>query len=80
VNTDGGLLSNGFVLGTSDLAQIVENVYQLQGNAGDRQVKKDVKHALSSLGGSAGSGFCGGIAGKGFGIGGGYSVTILSTY
>ncbi len=81
VNTDGGFMANGLVLGASDLAQVVENVLQLRGDAGDRQVKKEnMKYALSTMGASGGSGFCGGIAGRGFGTGGGYEVTILEKY
>ena len=81
INTDGGFMSNGYCLGASDIAQIVENVLQLRGDAGDRQIKKEnMKYALSMIGGSGGTGFCGGIAGRGFGVGGGYAVTILEKY
>ena len=81
VNTDGGFMANGLVLGASDIAQVVENVLQLRGEAGDRQVKKEnIKYALSAMGASGGSGFCGGIAGRGFGTGGGYGVTILEKF
>jgi acetyl-CoA acetyltransferase len=76
VNTDGGAMSNGYVLGASDLAQVIECVYQLRGQAGDRQVP-DAKWALTHIMGSGGSGFCGGFGGRGFGPGGGYAVTVL---
>ncbi|MEH6581154.1 MAG: thiolase family protein [Halioglobus sp.] len=38
VNTDGGCLANGEPIGASGLRQIVENVTQLRGEAGARQV------------------------------------------
>ncbi len=38
VNTDGGCLANGEPIGASGLRQIVENVTQLRGEAGERQV------------------------------------------
>jgi len=38
VNTDGGLLANGEPVGASGLRMIHENVLQLRGEAGDRQV------------------------------------------
>jgi len=76
VNTDGGAMSNGYVLGASDLAQVIECVYQLRGQAGDRQVP-DAKWALTHIMGSGENGFCGGFGGRGFGPGGGYAVTVL---
>ena len=39
VNTSGGLLSKGHPIGATGLAQIAEVVWQLQGQAGDRQVE-----------------------------------------
>ncbi len=77
VNTDGSLVANGFALGASDLAQLVENVYQLRGQAGERQVP-EAKWALTHFMGSGGSTFCGGFGGRGFGPGGGYGVTVLT--
>jgi acetyl-CoA acetyltransferase len=38
VNRSGGLLSKGEPLGASALGQVVEQVRQLRGQAGDRQV------------------------------------------
>lgn len=38
VNTDGGCLANGEPVGASGLRQVYENVLQLRGDAGDRQV------------------------------------------
>lgn len=39
VNPDGGLLSRGHPLGATGLAQVAEIVWQLRGEAGDRQVE-----------------------------------------
>jgi acetyl-CoA acetyltransferase len=38
INTDGGCLANGEPIGASGLRQIYENVLQLRGDGGDRQV------------------------------------------
>jgi acetyl-CoA acetyltransferase len=38
INTDGGCLANGEPIGASGLRQIYENVLQLRGDAGERQV------------------------------------------
>ena len=38
VNTDGGCLANGEPIGASGLRQVYENVLQLRGDAGERQV------------------------------------------
>ncbi len=46
VNTSGGLLSKGHPIGATGLAQIVELVWQLRGEAGERQVE-GAKIALS---------------------------------
>lgn len=40
VNTSGALISRGYPIGTSGLAQIYELVVQLRGEAGQRQAKK----------------------------------------
>ena len=40
MNTDGGLKSFGHPTGATGVRMIVENVLQLQGRAGARQVKK----------------------------------------
>lgn len=40
VNTDGGLMGRGHPMGATGLAQIIEIIRQLRGEAGDRQVKK----------------------------------------
>lgn len=39
VNTSGGLLSKGHVIGATGISQIIEVVRQLRGQAGERQVK-----------------------------------------
>lgn len=39
INTDGGCIANGEPIGASGLRQVIENVTQLQGRAGARQVK-----------------------------------------
>lgn len=77
VNTDGGLVANGFAIGASDLAQVVESVYQLRGQAAERQVP-EARWALTHFMGSGGSTFCGGFGGRGFGPGGGYGVAVLT--
>ena len=46
VNPSGGLLAKGHPLGATGVAQIVEAVWQLQGNAGKRQIP-DAKTALT---------------------------------
>ena len=38
INTDGGLIANGEPIGASGMRQIYENVLQLRGDAGERQV------------------------------------------
>jgi acetyl-CoA C-acetyltransferase len=55
VNTSGGLKSKGHPVGATGVAQVVEVVHQLRGEAGDRQVK-DAKMGLTqNMGGSGGS-------------------------
>ena len=49
-NTSGGLLARGHPIGATGLAQLVELVLQLRGDAGGRQVP-DVKVALAQNGG-----------------------------
>ncbi|MDY6964370.1 MAG: thiolase family protein [Halobacteriota archaeon] len=78
VNTDGGMLANGQPLGACGLAQVYELVEQLRGKAKDRQVKDDIEYAVQYNGGSFGSGFCGGIGGRGFGTGGSYIVNVFT--
>ncbi len=54
VNTDGGCIANGEPIGASGLRQIYENVLQLRGDAGQRQVQNDPKVAYTHVYGSPG--------------------------
>lgn len=47
VNTDGGLKAFGHPTGATGVRMIMENVLQLQGRAGERQIQKPVTLALS---------------------------------
>lgn len=52
VNTSGGLKAKGHPIGATGVAQAYEIVLQMKGESGPRQVKKDVRFALSmSMGG-----------------------------
>ena len=57
VNTDGGCLANGEPIGASGLRQVYENVLQLRGHAGERQVE-DAKVAYSHVYGAPGLSAC----------------------
>jgi len=54
VNTDGGCLANGEPVGASGLRQVYENVLQLRGDAGVRQVQGDPRVAYTHVYGSPG--------------------------
>ena len=54
VNTDGGCLANGEPIGASGLRQIHENVVQLRGQGGARQVPGEPKLAYSHVYGAPG--------------------------
>jgi acetyl-CoA C-acetyltransferase len=54
VNTDGGCLANGEPVGASGLRQVYENVLQLRGDAGQRQVPGDPKVAYTHVYGAPG--------------------------
>lgn len=54
VNTDGGCLANGEPIGASGLRQVYENVLQLRGNAGVRQVPNDPQVAYTHVYGAPG--------------------------
>lgn len=54
VNTDGGCLANGEPVGASGLRQVYENVLQLRGDAGKRQVGGDPKVAYTHVYGAPG--------------------------
>jgi acetyl-CoA acetyltransferase len=54
VNTDGGCLACGEPIGASGLRQVYENVQQLRGRAGERQVPDDPRLAYSHVYGAPG--------------------------
>jgi acetyl-CoA acetyltransferase len=54
VNTDGGCLANGEPIGASGLRQVYENVLQLRGDAGNRQVPNDPRVAYTHVYGAPG--------------------------
>jgi acetyl-CoA acetyltransferase len=54
VNTDGGCLANGEPIGASGLRQIHENVVQLRGEGGERQVPGDPKLGYTHVYGAPG--------------------------
>uniref|UniRef100_A0A7V0Z6H6 Thiolase domain-containing protein n=1 Tax=candidate division WOR-3 bacterium TaxID=2052148 RepID=A0A7V0Z6H6_UNCW3 len=55
INTSGGLKSKGHPVGATGIAQIVEVVEQLRGNAGKRQVKNARIGLTQNMGGSGAS-------------------------
>lgn len=55
VNTSGGLKSKGHPVGATGVAQIVEAVTQLRGEAGDRQVGGARRGLTQNMGGTGGS-------------------------
>ncbi len=55
VNTSGGLKSKGHPVGATGVAQAVEIVKQLRGEAGERQVKESRTAMAQNMGGSGGS-------------------------
>jgi acetyl-CoA C-acetyltransferase len=54
VNTDGGCLANGEPIGASGLRQVYENVLQLRGDAGERQVPGNPKVGYTHVYGAPG--------------------------
>ena len=58
VNTDGGCLANGEPIGASGLRQVYENVLQLRGAAGDRQVPGRPRVAFTHVYGAPGISAC----------------------
>jgi acetyl-CoA C-acetyltransferase len=54
VNTSGGLKSKGHPVGASGVAQVVEMWRQLRGEAGPRQVPREVRRALTHNVGATG--------------------------
>ena len=55
VNTSGGLKSKGHPVGATGVAQVIEAVHQLRGEAGDRQVEGARVGLTQNMGGSGGS-------------------------
>ncbi|MDR6174675.1 thiolase C-terminal domain-containing protein [Nocardioides zeae] len=58
INTDGGCLANGEPVGASGLRQVYENVLQLRGDAGPRQVPGSPKVAFTHVYGAPGVSAC----------------------
>jgi acetyl-CoA acetyltransferase len=58
INTDGGCLANGEPIGASGLRQVYENVLQLRGGAGPRQVPGRPRSAFSHVYGAPGISAC----------------------
>jgi len=58
INTDGGCIANGEPIGASGLRQIHENLLQLQGRAGERQVPGDPKVGFTHVYGAPGVSAC----------------------
>jgi acetyl-CoA C-acetyltransferase len=58
INTDGGCLANGEPIGASGLRQVYENVLQLRGQAGPRQVPDDPAAAFTHVYGAPGVSAC----------------------
>ncbi len=55
VNTSGGLKSKGHPVGATGVAQVMEIVKQLRGEAGERQIKDAKRGLTQNMGGSGGS-------------------------
>jgi len=58
INTDGGCLANGEPIGASGLRQVHENVLQLRGTAGERQVPGQPRVAFTHVYGAPGISAC----------------------
>jgi len=58
INTDGGCLANGEPIGASGLRQVYENVLQLRGAAGKRQVPGEPQVAFTHVYGAPGVSAC----------------------
>jgi len=58
INTDGGLLANGEPIGASGMRQIYENVLQLRGDAGERQVPRQPWVGFTQVYGAPGLSAC----------------------
>jgi acetyl-CoA acetyltransferase len=58
INTDGGCIANGEPIGASGLRQVYENVLQLRGQAGQRQVPNQPRVAFTHVYGAPGMSAC----------------------
>jgi acetyl-CoA C-acetyltransferase len=58
INTDGGCLANGEPIGASGLRQVHENVVQLRGEGGARQVPGNPRTAFTHVYGAPGISAC----------------------
>jgi len=58
INTDGGCIANGEPIGASGLRQVYENVLQLRGDAGERQVPGTPRTAFTHVYGAPGISAC----------------------
>ncbi|MFD1810984.1 thiolase family protein [Rhodococcus gannanensis] len=58
VNTDGGCIANGEPIGATGLRQVYENVVQLRGRAGDRQVPGNPRVGFTHVYGAPGISAC----------------------
>jgi acetyl-CoA acetyltransferase len=58
INTDGGCIANGEPIGASGLRQVYENVLQLRGDAGARQVPDSPRTAYTHVYGAPGISAC----------------------
>lgn len=58
VNTDGGCIANGEPIGATGLRQVYENVEQLRGRAGDRQVPGNPRVGFTHVYGAPGISAC----------------------
>ncbi|MBY8857122.1 thiolase family protein [Nocardia sp. CA2R105] len=58
INTDGGVLANGEPIGATGLRQVYENVLQLRGAAGERQVPGSPRTAFTHVYGAPGISAC----------------------
>jgi acetyl-CoA C-acetyltransferase len=58
INTDGGVLANGEPIGATGLRQVYENVLQLRGDAGQRQIPGSPRTAFTHVYGAPGISAC----------------------
>ncbi len=58
VNTSGGLKSKGHPVGATGVAQVIEIIHQLRGEAGERQIKDARVGMTENMGGTGASAVC----------------------